>query len=141
MWSDKGISRSDLTGFISRFGTPVIVAGDTNPLPRSVERLASLFSAKPVFPDETLSRKDKHDMTRPLKTEMSRVWSNRHERDALASALYAWGRVRNLMERVEKKVRPYENRELEWYVKKRVILEGENVSKCVREFMKDIKPG
>ena len=141
MWSDKGISRSGLAGFISGFGTPVIVAGDTNPLPRSVQKLASLFSAKPVSPEETLSRKDKHELTRLLKAEINRTWSNRHERDALASALHAWGRVRNLMGRVEKKVRPYKNSELEWYVKRRVILKGENVSKCVREFMKDIKSG
>lgn len=139
MWSDKNISRSDLAKFISEFGSPVIVSGDTNPAPKSVEKIASLFSAKLVFPEETLSRKDKYELTKFFKTELDKSWSNRHERDALASALHAWGRVRNLMERVEKRLKGYENQDLEWYVKTRVIVRGENVTKCVQGFMKDIK--
>ncbi len=139
MWSDKNISRSDLAKFISEFGTPIIVSGDTNPVPKSVEKIASLFSAKLVFPEETLSRKEKYELTKLFKTELDKSWSNRHERDALASALHAWGKVRNLMERVEKRLRGYENQNLEWYVKTGVIVRGENVSKCVKDFMKDIK--
>ncbi|UCD06978.1 MAG: DUF460 domain-containing protein, partial [Candidatus Aenigmatarchaeota archaeon] len=131
--------RSDLAKFISEFGSPVIVSGDTNPAPKSVEKIASLFSAKLVFPEETLSRKDKYELTKFFKTELDKSWSNRHERDALASALHAWGRVRNLMERVEKRLKGYENQDLEWYVKTRVIVRGENVTKCVQGFMKDIK--
>ena len=147
MWSDKNISRSDLAGFISEFGTPVMVCGDTNPVPRAVEKIASLFSARLVFPEETLSRKDKHGLTRAFRAEpegSGKEWSNRHERDALASALHAWGRVRNLMERVDKKVRSYRDKGLEQYVKSRVILEGSNVKRCIREFRRDgpkFKPG
>jgi predicted RNase H-like nuclease (RuvC/YqgF family) len=141
MWSDKNVSRSDLAGFISEFGSPVIISGDTNPAPRSVEKLASLFSARLVFPKETLSRKEKYELTRLFGAELDKSWSNRHERDALASALYAWGRFRNLMERVDKKLRAYGDRKLERYVKLRVILRGENVRKCIRDFMKNIKPG
>jgi predicted RNase H-like nuclease (RuvC/YqgF family) len=141
MWSDKNISRSDLAKFISEFGTPLIVSGDTNPVPRSVEKVSALFSAKLFYPELTLSRKDKYELTRFFKPELDKAWSNRHERDALASALHAWGRIRNLMDRIDKKVRPYGNKELEWHVKANVILKGENIDNSVESFMKDIKSG
>jgi predicted RNase H-like nuclease (RuvC/YqgF family) len=139
MRSDKNVSRSDMARFITGFGKPVIVAGDTNPVSETVEKLAATFSARLVFPNEILSRRDKYDITRRFGA--GRPWSNRHERDALASALYARGRIRNLVERVDRKVRGYGDRDLEWYVKTMVILKRRNVRRCIDEFLKGIKPG
>ena len=86
---------------------------------------------------ETLSRKDKYNITKNYRTEIDRKWTNRHERDALASALHAWGRVRNLMERIDKKVKVYGKQELGWHVTSRVILEGCNTRKCIQDFIQN----
>lgn len=139
MWSDRNVSRSDLAKFISGFGTPVIVSSDTNPLPGSVEKISSLFSARVSCPEITLSRKEKYDLTRSFRQELDKKWNNRHERDALASALYAWGKVRNLMERIDKKLKPYESEKLEWNVKSNVILRGRNIDNSIESFMKGIR--
>jgi len=34
-----------------------------------------------------------------------RVWANRHERDALVSGIYAWKQVRQIVDRINSKLR------------------------------------
>lgn len=81
----------------------MVVSCDTNPPPRMVEKIAATFSSRLEAPREDFLRKEKNIMTRDFSGE--KLFRNRHERDALASALYGWARVKNLVARIERRLR------------------------------------
>jgi predicted RNase H-like nuclease (RuvC/YqgF family) len=103
--SGKNLSKSDISKIISDVGNPIIVSSDINPIPRSVERIATSFSARLIEPGETFSRKEKHDSAREYIEARGRVWANRHERDALVSGIYAYKQVRQMVERMDSRMR------------------------------------
>lgn len=137
--SKKNFSREKISRFILNHGSPVIIASDTYPYSRTVEKIAATFSAKIVYPRESLTRKEKNEMVNDYrkKNYSEQVWNNRHEKDALASALFAWNRVEPLMRRVNKKIRltakEFDSR-IEDDIKRRVI-EGQNIRRSIKQFI------
>ena len=117
--SMRNLRASDIRKFIMESGIPVIVASDVNPVPRSVEKIAKSFSSRLIFPEQTLTRKDKRRLagnflkkhkengagptTNILIRGAVHPWKNRHERDAIAAAWHAWKRVRRTVEKSGKK--------------------------------------
>jgi predicted RNase H-like nuclease (RuvC/YqgF family) len=103
--SGKNLSKSDVSRIISDIGNPVIITSDINPIPKAVERVATSFSARLLEPGETFSRKEKHLEAKRYMRYHGKVWSNRHERDALVSAIYAWKRLRRMIEKIDSKLK------------------------------------
>ncbi len=85
---------------IMRVGKPVIVTCDKAKGNETARKLAALFGARLVLPQVNLSRKRK----RRLLAKFHEVASNSHERDALASAIFAYKKYRNLFSRIDKLV-------------------------------------
>ncbi len=137
VWSRKNAGKAEISKVISRAGIPVIISCDTNPPPRMVERIAATFSSRLEVPKEDFLRKEKYLMTRGFNSSGNgeeKAYRNRHERDALASALYGWGRVKNLVSRIDKRVsaRGLGERERD-LVRTSVILDRESIEKSIRE--------
>jgi predicted RNase H-like nuclease (RuvC/YqgF family) len=134
MWSGKNAGKAEISKVISRTGIPVVISCDTNPPPRMVEKIAATFSSRLEVPKEDFLRKDKYLMTKEFNGEGERIFRNRHERDALASALYGWGRVKNLVSRIDKRVsaKGLGERERD-VIRKNVILGKESIDKSVRK--------
>jgi predicted RNase H-like nuclease (RuvC/YqgF family) len=103
--SGKNLSKSDISRIISEVGNPIIVSSDINPIPRSVERIAASFSARLIEPGETFSRKEKHETAKEYMKSNGKAWKNRHERDALVSGIYAYKQVRQIVERINSRLR------------------------------------
>jgi predicted RNase H-like nuclease (RuvC/YqgF family) len=103
--SGKHLGKSEVSKIISDVGNPIIVSSDINPIPRSVERVATSFSAMLIEPGETFSRKEKHETARDYMKAKGKVWQNRHERDALVSAIYAYKQVRQMVDRISSRLR------------------------------------
>ena len=103
--SGKNLSRSDVSRIISDVGNPIIISSDINPLPRSVEKVATTFSARLIEPGETFSRKEKHETARDYMKARGKAWQNRHERDALVSGIYAYKQVRQMVQKVDSRLR------------------------------------
>ncbi|MBI4019966.1 MAG: DUF460 domain-containing protein, partial [Candidatus Aenigmarchaeota archaeon] len=57
--SGRNLSKSAVAEMISSKGDPVIIASDTFPAPRAIEKLAAAFFARLVTPAENLKREDK----------------------------------------------------------------------------------
>jgi predicted RNase H-like nuclease (RuvC/YqgF family) len=138
--SRKNLSRSELSRHISGFGRPVLISSDRRPAPSAVEKIASTFSARLLVPEENLSRRDKDRTARGfVRNESSRPDNtlNRHERDALASALYAYNSVKPTMKRVEQRLGSLghsEDEDLGRFVRTRVILHGDHVKRAVENY-------
>jgi uncharacterized protein len=138
IWSGKNAGKAQISKVISRAGIPVIISCDTNPPPRMVEKIASTFSSRMEVPKEDFLRKEKYLMTRGFNSAGNgeeKIFRNRHERDALASALYGWGRVKNLVSRIDKRVsaRGLDEKQRN-LVRTSVILGRESIDKSVKRF-------
>ncbi len=135
--SRKGFSKSELLKVLSDLGNPLIVSSDTNPPPRMIEKIASAFSARLIVPDHSLLRSEKVGLVkRYMKSRDLKEppWKNRHERDALASAIYAWKRVRALLMKIEKKLGENPDPRLSRHVHTQVIVMGKSINQSVKDF-------
>ena len=68
-------------------------------------RAATTFSARLIEPGETFSRKEKHETAKEYMKVHGKAWQNRHERDALVSGIYAYKQVRQMVDRINSRLR------------------------------------
>lgn len=92
--SSKQLDLDSLTTEVFSFGKPLIVATDVNPVPRFVEKFASQTGSKIIQPGQSLKVVQKKEFTKEYNVV------NDHERDALASAVFAFKKVRALLEKI-----------------------------------------
>ncbi len=93
--SSKQISMNALPLEITKLGRPVVVASDVYPAPNSVKKFATAFGAKLISPEENMTIKEKNYITRDYKLD------NKHEKDALASAIFAFKRIRGMLNKID----------------------------------------
>ena len=86
---------SDAARIIETFGTPSLVACDTNPAPEAALRLASYFSCRLFVPRESVREEDKRQVARGAGT------SNTHERDAYCAAVFAYRAHANKLRQID----------------------------------------
>jgi hypothetical protein len=86
---------SDATRIIETFGTPSLVACDTNPAPEAALRLASYFSCRLFIPRESVREDEKRLVARGAGT------SNTHERDAYCAAIFAYRSHANKLRQID----------------------------------------
>ena len=133
IFSARNMTKADISRFIYDRGIPVLVCSDTFPAPRMVERIASAFSARLVTPREAMKISEK---TRLTKERKQTLLSNRHERDALAAALFAYRKFRSVIDKIalfvqrEKESGPI----AENFVMMRTLLSGENIKNSISAF-------
>lgn len=134
--SKKDFSRSEISRVISEHGMPVIIASDMFPTSKTIEKIASTFSAKLVMPRKSLSRKEKNQIISSDRwIEFKKMCENRHERDALTAAILAFGSIESLMKRVNKKLKKHNlDQTLYGQIKANVLLSGENITRIIRQF-------
>ena len=138
--SRKGFSRSELIKVLSGMGNPLVVSSDTNPSPKLIEKIASAFSARLMAPEHSLLRSEKIKLVKGyMKANEIKEspWKNRHERDALASAIHAWKKTRPLIKRISKKLREYPDPGLRRHVHVQVIVKGKSINQSIKEFNED----
>ena len=137
--SGKNLSRSDIARIVSSAGNPIIVASDKNPIPRSVERIATSFSARVIEPGETFSRKEKHDDASGYMKAHGKAWANRHERDALVSGLYAWKQVKRMMDRINSRLRKAKvtDRSVSDKIMAEVILRRKSIDSAIKKALSE----
>ncbi len=123
--------RSRISREIIRRGIPLIVSCDTNPPPRMTEKIASAFSSRLVVPEETLKLSEKTKLTKRFSEE--KLFRNMHERDALASAIFAYKKIRPLIRKIDSSLKsrniPEEKRTV---VYTKVLLGKESIDRAIR---------
>lgn len=127
IYSGPYLSWGDIVDLVLQHGTPLIVACDVSPPTKLARKLASTFDAKLIYPSRSLSRERKNQLVRDYAKSI-RI-RNEHERDALASAVYALRRYRRLFLKIERLVAP----PLDMIVKKFVLRkEVANIKEGIR---------
>lgn len=133
--SSKQLELNSLITNVFYLGKPLIAATDVNPAPKFVEKFASQTGAKLIGPRESLKVFYKKDLTKNFE------FSNDHERDALAAALFAFKRVRSLLRKISLYVKRYKKEELENEITYLVFSQGLSISDAsVMLEEKEVKP-
>lgn len=125
--SERNISIDEIITEIASVGSPAVVATDKALAPALVSKLATILGARLFTPDNDLPVDKKRELADGWRTK------NDHERDALASAVYAYYNFQNKIRRIEKQVMD----QLE-EIKARV-LKGEKVSDIASAWEVDAK--
>jgi hypothetical protein len=127
----RNLSSQDIYGFITRHGRPVIIATDMNPPPKHVERIAASLPARLMYPPERLRRKEKFELARGFKDA-----TKKHEKDALAAAIFAFKRVRPLINKIEQKLGQDRTDTFYKEVSASIILGSANLHSTVKHALK-----
>jgi hypothetical protein len=132
--SRRDMKRSDIINEIDKIGRPIIIACDVNPAPDSVEKMASTFGSKLSFPEVDLAVNEKVELTRGFKLE------DKHQQDALASAIKAYKSFSKLIEKIERQLT--KNNQIGMFpeVVIRMLREGtDNITDTVNEILNEQK--
>jgi predicted RNase H-like nuclease (RuvC/YqgF family) len=123
--SKREMKKDEIIKNIIKFGKPLIIASDVNPLPKSIESVVNEFGSKAFVPEKSLSVEEKVELTK----NYNNILKNDHEKDALAAALKAWKKYRELFEKI--------NAATEEVVLKIFKRESENIENAIREVFKE----
>jgi len=93
--SKRGFKKGEIIDIITDMGKPLLIAGDRRPLPKSVEKMARTLGCRPFYPRKSLSISEKKWIVREFKDDIE----DDHEKDALASALYAFKHYSSMFKR------------------------------------------
>ncbi len=93
--SSKQLEMSSLILEMIKEGRVVIIGTDKGKTPKFIEKLASKIGARIIKPQEDMSVEEKRETTKEYDL------GDEHEKDALASALYAFKRIRGLLNKID----------------------------------------
>ncbi|MFH1210477.1 MAG: DUF460 domain-containing protein [archaeon] len=93
--SSKQLEMSSLILEMIKEGRVVIIGTDKGKTPKFIEKLSSKIGARVIKPQEDMSVEEKRETTKEYD------FKDEHEKDALASALYAFKRIRGLLNKID----------------------------------------
>jgi predicted RNase H-like nuclease (RuvC/YqgF family) len=96
--SRRYFSKEDIIELVSKYGEPIIISCDVCSPPRLVKKISSTFNSKLIIPNKNMTTKKKMKLIK----KFEKFIKNKHERDALASAIFAYHKVLPLLKRVDK---------------------------------------
>ena len=123
--SGKKLGFNKIVEIISEVGRPIVFSTDVTHLPELIKKLASKYRSKIILPNRNLKVGEKIKIVKDnfgdLKLE------NDHQRDALASAIFAYEKFKPLFNKIEK-VLTKEGKENEIEIVKKKLVLGEAAS-------------
>ncbi|MEM2115792.1 MAG: DUF460 domain-containing protein [Candidatus Woesearchaeota archaeon] len=106
LFSKKNISFEELINVIEKNlneGTVILCGCDKAKVPKNVERIASKFNAKIIYPQHDLTYSEKRNIFREFCSDLE---LNAHEFDALVSSFYVLKIIQNRLQKWIKRIPP-----------------------------------
>ena len=127
VWRKKKYSENDLIFSLQKFGVPVLFAFDRSKISSYVKKISSKYKAHVFLPENDLKVSEKRRIIKKNFPDLK--MPNEHERDALASALFAYKKYKKTFEKVERKCKS--NKLL---IKKQILLgEIQNLKQRIKK--------
>ena len=120
--SSRVLDLNSLISLVILYGRVVVVGADKNKVSHLVLDFASKFNAKVIKPKIDMSIDKKRELTAGFKLE------NDHERDALAGALFAYKKTRNLFVKVDRRLEKKDKDYLADDVKEQILKKNLSVA-------------
>lgn len=133
--SDKRMGLDRLLSLVNKSCKPIVISCDVNNPPLLVQKIKSIYSARLVTPPYDLKIGEKQNIIKNffLEKKFEYKFSDLHQRDAYASALYAFNSFRTLFNKIERVLeeKQAEHRILE--VKKKLLTgEAESIDDALK---------
>lgn len=129
-YSERHFPTDRIIESIMEEGKPVVIATDKEKVPSLVEEMGANLDAKVFSPGDDLSVEKKRKLAENVETESP------HERDAVASALYAYHDYENKFRNIERKMDDLNLTKLTPEIKDLVVRdEVENISEAVERVL------
>ena len=121
---------------ISKFGEPILVACDVNPIPRMVKRIASSLGIRFFYPEASLSEREKTKLVKKFREEIK----DSHQKDSLAAAIKAHKKYSELFSKIKNELKKIGREEIYEEVILR-LMKGhkENIKDAIREILNEEK--
>ena len=130
--SKKETTKNEIVKHIMKFGNPLIIASDVNPLPKGIEKLASAVGSKVFYPNISMTYKEKVKIVDDYKEKIG----DSHQKDALAAALRAFKNYHSMLLKIDETVKKFKRKDLFDEVVKRVLKKKtENIVDAVRDLI------
>ncbi|RLG56354.1 MAG: hypothetical protein DRN95_06895 [Candidatus Hydrothermarchaeota archaeon] len=100
--SSKELSLSNALTFLMKYKRVLIVASDVTPAPKFIEKISSSLNSILYTPPEPLSIAEKVSLVNERFSK--EVYSNAHERDAIAAAIKAYRKYKDSINEINKKI-------------------------------------
>ncbi|MBI2102014.1 DUF460 domain-containing protein [Candidatus Woesearchaeota archaeon] len=123
--SSKHLDLNQLISKTISFGKAVLVGTDKAKAPGMVEAFATKLGAKVISPEEDLKVIDKKEITKNFS------FSDEHQGDALASALFAYRSARALLDKIDAFARENKRQDIVNGIKQIVIAKGVSIRGAV----------
>lgn len=129
----KEVGRNEIVKHVLKFGDVLIIASDVNPLPKSVEKLATMLGSKVFYPKTSMSYKEKAKLIDDFK----HIAKDSHQKDALAAALRAFKNYHSIFLKIENVVKKIGREDIFEDVVKRVFKKkSESIADAVKEILR-----
>ncbi len=99
--SSKKLDESTITKEIIKFGKPILVGTDVHKTPQLVEKIASSLGARVFNPETNLQGHHKTKLVKKFLKKKDFEVNNKHENDALISAILAYKSIKPLLKKIE----------------------------------------
>ncbi len=131
----KNESSSAILREIQHKGRVIAISSDVTPVPAAVKKLAAQLGCDTLEPEINHSYLDKiHVVDKWLKEQEKFIpLENRHEKDALAAALYGYKRLKPLIKRIEDHLHAEGKEHLLFAVHHKVFIDKRSISNAIRE--------
>lgn len=132
--SGREFDLKKITFEITKHGKVFLIGCDVYQCPNLTKKLASVIGARVITPDHDLKYLEKIKIVDEfLKNKKYFIdLKNKHEKDALAAALYGLKRTKNLLKRIEDHLKQNNKNHLLEEVKRKVLLEDKPIVEAVR---------
>lgn len=131
--SCRNLKISNLIFELMHHGRVVVVGCDVNPPPHYVKEVARRLGAGLIVPEASLTIKEKRKLTK----DEDELIANKHEKDALAASVYAFKRVRPLLNKIDVMMEKKYNPDISSDVKKMLLTKrGLTIERAVKKIKK-----
>ena len=124
--SSKILNLNSLISKIIEIGKPLIIGTDVSPAPSFVEKFAIKTGSRLIEPEQDLLIKEKAGFIKGFKID------NIHQKDALASALYAYRVSKPLLDKTDKFLKRIGKLKLSSQVKEVVIKKNMPITEAIK---------
>lgn len=104
LYSDKNKDVNFVIKKIFQYGTPICLGFDRKNLNSSIKKIATRLNVIIINPEEDLKIEKKRKLIRDVNLKIN----NKHESDALASALYAYKKINPIINKIKNKIKDEE---------------------------------
>jgi len=135
--SGRELSQGEIVLELTKYGKVFAIGSDVYPCPNLTLKIARKIGAKVISPDHNLNYLEKIKIVDTfLKTKKERIdIQNKHEKDALAAALYGFRSLKTLMKKIDDHLKQKNKEYLYEKVLNKVLTEDIPITDAVKSFI------